>query len=802
MNDLRFALRQLAKAPGFTVVAVVTLGLGIGACAAIFSVVNGVLLRPPPFPEPERMVSVRETSPGVAAGSVPGGKYLAWRQAQTLESVGSLTGMSYNLTSGGQPVHLYAARMTASLLATLRVNPALGRNFLPQEELRYGLESAAILSHRLWLRRFGGRAEVVGQTIELNGRPFTVVGVMPEESPLPERVEVFTPRGFAEGERRNLGYPTDLVFARLKPGVTAAQARGELMALTERAAAAAGLTRLLRPGWGLEVTPLLESIVGKVRPVLVSLLGAVGFLLLIACANVANLLLARASGRAAEMAVRAAIGASRGRIVRQLLVESLLLALLGGLAGLLIAAGGLRVLLALAPDTLPRAHAIGIDGRALAVTIALVVLTGVGFGMAPALQTLRLDLNDTLKQAGRTQGASGQRHRLRGALVVGEVATALVLLAGAGLLMRSFARLQDVSPGFDPQGAHAVDIFLPRPQYSTPAQYVEFADRTMAAIAAQPGVQAVAVTGNIPFSDHHMTAEIAMRFSVPGGPPVTDPHAPLAGYYDVSPDYFRAMGIPLLRGRAFDARDGANAPRVAIISESLARKFLPGVDPLGQHITFGSPDARPIVGVVGDVKQSSLDAEAGVQLYEPYAQLPDNDIIYVVRTAGPAAGAVAAVRAAVAGLDAQVPIYNPRPLAAAVGASIARQRFAMTLFAVFSGVALLLAAIGIYGVMAYSVSQRTGEIGIRMALGAGSRDVLRLVLAQGGRLIAAGVVAGVAGGVLLTRFMETLVYGISTRDPLTFAGTAALLTAVAAVACLIPARRAARVEPMTALRAD
>jgi putative ABC transport system permease protein len=803
LNDVRFAFRLLTRSPGFTTVAVLTLALGIGACAAIFSVVNGVLLHPLPVPEPERVVTIREALPGMPETAVAGGKFLAWQKsADSIESIGALAGMSYNLTGAGGPVHLYAARITAGVLSTLRLNPALGRNFLPEEEVPDGRENVAILSHGVWQRQFGGRPDILNRTIQLNGRPFTVVGVLPRESALPDRVEIFTPRGFYEAERRNYGYPTDHVFARLKPGVTLAAARRELIAISQRTALAAGAPGAVGRGWGLNVTPLMDSIVGKVRPVLVSLLGAVAFLLLIACANVANLLLARATSRSTEMAVRAAIGASRGRILRQLLVESLLLSLLGGVLGVAIAAAGLRLLLALAPDTLPRSYRIAVDARALGVTAALVVITAVGFGLAPAFQAARLRLNDALKS--RRASGTGQRHHLRGALVVGEVAIALMLLAGAGLLMRSFARLHEVSPGFNPRNAHLVEIYLPRPQYTTNEQFVAFAERTRAEIATYPGVETVAVSGNIPFSDHHMTADIAVRISTPGGRPLNDPDVPVAGYYDVSPEYFRAMGIPLLRGRSFDTGDSAKARRVAIVSQSVAESFFPGQDPLGKSMIFGGRAPHEIVGVVGNVKHQSLEAAATLQIYEPYAQQPDNDIIYIVRTVDDAAGrdVPAAVRAAIARVDAGVPIYNARPMSVSVGSSILRQRFAMTLFAVFSAVALLLAAIGIYGVIGYSVSQRTGEIGIRMALGAHSGEVMRLVLVQGGRLIAVGVLAGVAGAWLLTRFLEKLVFNTSTHDPLTFVATVLLLTAIGGTACLLPARRATRVSPMTALRAE
>jgi putative ABC transport system permease protein len=527
----------------------------------------------------------------------------------------------------------------------------------------------------------------------------------------------------------------------------------------------------------------------------------VAFLLFIACANVANGLLARGTTRMTEMAVRGALGASRGRLLRQLLVESLVLSLMAGALGLAIAYVGLQALLRLAPDDLPRAAHIAVDGSALAVTAVLVVLTGVSFGLIPALRATRVDLHGVLKQGSRGGGSGGQRHRLRGALVIAQVAIALVLLTGAGLLIRSFAHLQQVNPGFDARGTQVVETYLPRPQYSDSAQYVAFADRVITAIAANPGLEAVAATANIPFSDHHMTAEIATRFSVVGQPPPRPEDMPKANHYAVSPQYFRAMGIPLLRGRAFNTSDRSDAPQVVIISDGLARRFFPGEDPLSKSLSLGDDKPRAIVGIVGDTRHSSLEAAPTLQVYQPFAQFPDNDIIYVVRSApGADSGTGAVIRAAVAGIDAQVPVYNARPLHAAVAASIARQRFGMTLFAVFSGVALVLAALGTYGVMAYSVSQRTGEIGIRMALGAQPGEVMRLVLVYGGRLVILGVLAGLVGALLLAGLLERLLFGIGARDPLTFALTVALLAVIAGAACLVPARRATKVQPMTVLR--
>jgi putative ABC transport system permease protein len=795
MSDLRFALRQLLKAPGFTAVAVLTLGLGIGACAAIFSVVDRVLLRAPPFPEPERVMVLRERAVGQGQDvlATPS-RYLAWRQqAASFQSLGALMRVGYNLTGTGEPLHVYAARISASALPTLQVKPALGRNFSPEEELESGREHVAILAHRLWQERFGGRPEVVGRTIQLDGRPFTVVGVMPRASALPGEVELLAPLGFSEGQRQGQGDRYLQVFGRLKPGVTVADARNELGGIAARMAVADPASR----GWGSTVVPLVELTVAEVRPVLLSLMGAVGLLLLIACSNVANLLLARATSRSKEMAVRLAIGASRLRIIRQLLIESVLLAVLGAAAGVLLASFGLDALLALAPPGLPRAQEVALDGRALGFTLGLAMCTGIGFGLVPAFQATRGQLHAILQQGGRSTTETAHRRRLRGALVVGEVAIAMMLLAGAGLLMRSFAGLLAENPGFNPRDALIVTATLARQQYDTPAQWATFAEQTLADMAALPGVQAAAVATNIPYSE-----PVTRPFHIPGRPRI-DGALPASNNYLVSPDYFRAMGIPLRRGRPFDARDGANAPRVAIISESLARRFFPGEDPLGKRIDLGRANPREIVGVVGDIKPSRLAGDLALQTYEPFAQNPVRDFTYVVRGAGGLApGLPAALRATITRADPRQPTNGMRPLTELMGDSIARHRFAMTLFAVFSAAALLLAAVGLYGVVSYTVAQRTGEIGIRVALGAQAGDVLRLVLAQGGRLVGLGVLAGVAGALLLTRFLESLLFGISARDPLTLLFTAAVLAASAALACLLPARRAARIDPMVALRTE
>jgi putative ABC transport system permease protein len=799
MTDLRFAVRQLGKSPGFTAVAVTTLALGIGACAAIFSVVNGVLLRPPPLRDPDRVVAIRETFlPAVPETQAASGKYFAWQQqAGSFQSMGSLASATYNLTGHGQPVRVTAMRMTASALPTFGVAPALGRNFTSEEDMA-GQDSVAILSHGLWQRQFGGRADIIDKTIYLNDRAFTVVGVMPRDSPLPERWQLFSPYAPNPYQRQNLGYSRlDYVYGRLKPGVTLGQAQAELAAINVRLAEQDPIAR----GWGVRLVPVVETTVGEVRPVLLSLLGAVGFLLLIACANVANLLLARATARGRELAVRATMGASRGRLIRQLLVESVCLGLLGGLLGLLVAWLGLEALLALAPDTLPRASEIALDGRVLAFTILLALLTGVGFGVAPALQASQVQLHDALKESGRGATAGGRRQRLRSALVISEVAIALVLLAGAGLLMRSFSRLQHEDPGFRPAGVMTAHIHLQRPKYRTTEQYVTVAQQTIERLAAVPGVQAAAAGICLPFTEYI----INRGFSVEGRPAPANEGTPQARLSGVSEDFFKAMGIPLRQGRVFQRSD-AGGPRAVIINEFVARRYFPGENPIGKRLSFAVGDGswREIVGVVGDVKADKLEGGTTAQIYAPFSQFPDNDMFFIVRSDGPPAAVAAAIRTAVSAIDPNLPIAYLRPLEEWVGLSVARQRYAMTLFGVFSAVALLLAAIGIYGVMAYSVGQRTGEIGIRMALGAQASQVLGGVLGRGASLVGAGLAVGLAGALMLTRLLEqhAMLFGIRSHDPLTFAAIVILLATSGAAACLLPAIRAARMSPMSVLRSD
>jgi predicted permease len=805
MNNLLFAARQLARTPGFTVLAVLTLALGIGACAAIFTVVQAVLLRPFPFGPVERLMVINESRPGQPTTTIGTGLYGQWKtHARSFDQMGALAGQSYNLTGAGPPEHLLGGRITASMLPTLGVNPALGRNFLPEEEHPYGLEDRALLGHALWQDRFAGARDVVGKTIRLNGRAFLIVGVMPRETGLPAAVQVFTPLGFTADQRRGIGFPYLHVVGRLQPGASPEQARGELTALFEQTARTMGAPSPQSRGRAVKITPLVETMVGKVRPALMLLSGAVGLLLLIACTNVASLLLARATARSGELAVRAALGASRGRLMSQLLIESLMLSLLAGAVGLVLAHAGLGALLAIAPEELPRGEAIALDGRALAATMTVAVLSAAISGLVPALQGSRVQLHDALKQASRSARA-GAGLRLRRAFVVGQVAMALVLLTGAGLLMRTFARLQEVNPGFNPAGGYVAELFLPRPQYTTDAQYISFAQGAMDEMGALPGVEAVAVANMLPFNSRlHFTFASLARVTVAGRPTGPGDDGALATAASVSAAYFRAMGIPLLQGRTFDGRDVAEGAPTAIISEAVARRLFPEGNALGRAVVAFGGQPREVVGIVGDVKQASLEAGATMQIYAPFAQNPDNDMIFVVRARPTSDQALlfAGIRRAATRADGNLPVFDVRPLEALVGAAIARQRFSMTVFGVFSSVALVLAIVGVYGVLVHSVSQRTGEIALRMALGATSTTVARLVLSEGGRLVALGVAAGLIGALFLSGMIDKLLFGVPSRDPWTFAAVAGLMALVAVPACLVPALRATYVQPMAALRKE
>jgi len=805
-QDMRYGLRTLWKSPGFTYVAVLALALGIGANTAIFSVVNTVLLRPLPYKTPDRLVWLWETSPRndipKEVASYP--NFNDWRQQnQSFEAVAAFSNTSPSLTgSDGEPERLPGAAVLGDFYTVLGVEPALGRKFLPEEN-EEGKHRVVILSHGLWQRNFGGDVRIVGQQIGVNNNQYMVVGVMPPnfQHPNPEArrpVEMWLPMAVSDAMRNGRRSDFLSVIARLKPGVSVEQAGAEMTTIAARLEQQYPDTN---SAWGVIVQPLHQRFTGDVRPALLMLLGAVGFLLLIACANVANLLLARSSTRLKEIAIRTALGAGRWRIVRQLLTESIVLSLLGGALGLLVAFWGIDALIALSPGNIPRLESVGIDRQVMLFTLGVSLATGIVFGLAPALTVSNPNLNEMLKESGRSSMDGGRGRRLRNALAVAEIALSLVLLAGAGLLIKSFLRLQDVKPGFNPENLLAVELVLPTAKYAENGQVVNFYDQLLQQLSQQSGVQGAAVTSALPLGGGGDT----IAFSVEGRPPASTERVPDAEARTVSPDYFRTLQIPLRSGRLLDERDDQNAPRALIISETLARKYFPGEDPVGKRITFGDPQAADVnwwnvVGVVGDVRQSDLDEEPYAQVYRSYRQSPRRGLTVVVRTAGPPLAMLDVFRTQVRALDRQQPLYNARTAEQVLDQAIARPRFNMLLITILAAVAMILATVGIYGVISYMVTQRTHEIGIRMALGARPLDVFRMVLRQGLWIAVLGVGSGLVAAFALTRLLASLLYDVRSTDVVTFAAVSALLTAVVLLACYIPARRATKVDPMVALR--
>jgi len=798
-QDLRYGARMLLKNPGFTSIAVITLALGIGANASIFSVVNAVLLRPLPFKEPERLIMIRETKlPQFPEFSVSPGNFLDWKRRNTVfERLVAVRTPSFNLIGTGDPEQLIGMRVTDGFFAILGAKPELGREFLPEED-QPGRNNVVILSHGLWQRRFGGDPKIMDQTITLSGQIYTVIGVMPATFSFGgSETALWTPMGFTSDDAQNHGGHFLSAIGQLKPGATLEQARSEMSAIAGQLAQEYPDANA---GWNVKLLPLQEFIVRSVETTLLVLLGAVAFVLLIACANVANLLLARAAGREKEIAIRTALGAGRARIVRQLLTESALLALAGGVAGLLLAKWGTALLLKLAPQNLPRMSDVSLDGRALAFTAAVTLVTGLIFGLVPALQASKPNLTETIKDAGgRGSTEGGRRQFVRGSLVVLEMASALLLLVGAGLLIKSFWRLQRIDPGFNPNNALTASVTLPSRKYPEENQQSAFFQQLLEKVRALPGVQAAGASNVVPLGGDYV-----LGFVIEGRPPLPPGAGQSTNYYSVSADYFKAMGIPLLRGRVFTEQDTRNSTRVAVISESMAKRVFPNEDPIGKriHVTNGPTVFREIVGIVGDVKHYGLDQDTTLQTYEPYTQQPFSFMTLVVRTAGDPTNLTSAIRNQVLSIDKEQPVSGVRTLEQRVSTSIAQQRFSMLLLGVFAAVAMVLAAVGIYGVLSYAAAQRTHEIGIRMALGARAGNVLKMVIGQGMKLALAGVALGSGAALALTQLMKRLLFGVTAADPMTYVVIALSLTLVALFACWIPARRAAKVDPMVALRVE
>jgi putative ABC transport system permease protein len=803
-QDLRYGWRMLVRSPGFTALAMFALALGIGANTAVFSVVDGVLLRPLPYPEPERLATVWMTLPEPVPASA--GDFTGWREGnEAFVGMAAFHSQPYVL-KGGVPEILGGVRCSAELFSVLGIPAALGRTILPEED-RAGAARVAVLGHALWQRRFAGDPAIVGKPISLDDVPHTVVGVMPAGFQFPRRgelpsgfqfpldVDVYTPLAWTPAQAANRGREYLAVVGRLAPGVTLAQAQTVMDATVKRMAQELPATSGER---GARVVSLREQVLSRVAPGLLMLLGAVALVLLIACANVANLVLVRASTRSKEMAIRAALGAGRGRVMRQLLTESLLLALSSGAVALLLAVWGVELLRRLLPDTLPRVAEIGVDARVFGFTLVVSLVSGILFGLAPALETSSPRLAPALQEGGRSGGETGSR-RLRAALVVGEVALALVLLCGAGLLLRSFVLLGRVDSGVDPKNVLAVDVRLPRTRYEPPRQ-AAFFEELLARLRGAPGVRAVAAIYPLPLSG----ADEGATFRIDGRAVSPDDHL-VAGPRLVSPGYFETMGIPVVRGRGFAESDRADAPATLVINEAMVRAYFPAGDPIGQRLMLTASAGQPwreIVGVIRDVHHRGLDEPSRPEMYFPFAQFPTPGLTLVLRTEGAPRRSVAAVESAVRSIDADQPLGAVRTMDELLTRSVAGRRFPLLLLATFATLALVLAAVGIYGVMSFLVAQRRHEIGVRMALGAEAKDVRRLVVGQGMRLVLAGLALGALGAFALTRVLRGLLFAVSATDPLTFGAVALLLVLVALAACWIPARRATRIDPLAALRYD
>jgi len=795
-QDLKYGIRMLVKHPGFTVVAVLTLALGIGANSAIFSVVNAVLLRPLQFKEPEQLVKLWETLPQQGlTGTASAPNFIDWReQNQVFTELSAYETANFSLQGKDQPERVQGVSATAGFFDVISTPPQLGRTFLAGED-EPGRNFVAVISDRLWQRNFGADPEIIGKTITLGGETFTLIGVMPPGFEFPtDTTDIWTPLVFSKEQLEERGNHSLRVIARLKAAVTLEQAQEQMSTIARRLAQKYPENQA---GRDIKLIRLQEETVQSVRPALLILLGAVGFVLLIACTNVANLLLARAATRRREIAIRTALGAGRARLVRQFLTESLLLSLMGGALGLVVGKWGVDALVALASGFLPRASEVGLDGRVLAFTLLLSMLTAIVFGLAPALQISKTDVQEALKEGG-SSGSSPRGNWLRSLLAVAEVAAALMLLVGAGLLIRSFMRLQQVNTGLRPENVLTMKITLPEAKYKTKESAVAFYDQVLERVSALPGVETAGLINILPIQQYGWNGNPRVE-----GIPQSDPPL-LVEYRTASTDYFRALGIPLVAGRLFNTRDKATPGQVVVVNQTLVRQLLEGQDPVGKRINMGDGEDNwmTITGVVADVRQSGLSRPTRPEMFMPYTQRlsETQSVNLVVRSTAEQNTLANAIRGEVLAVDPNQPIYDVQTMETVIGKSVSNQRLNMLLMGIFAALAMTLALVGIYSVMSYMVTQHTREIGIRIALGAQTVDILKLVLGQGLLLTFIGVGLGLLGAFGLTRLMASLLYEVKSTDPVTFLAVSVLLVAVALLACYLPARRASRVDPMVALR--
>jgi predicted permease len=802
-QDVRFAVRMLHKNPGFTAIAVLTLALGIGANTAIFSVIYATLLKPLPYPHSEQLFNVFQQTPG---GQITGWSYANLedlrRQANVFTDIAAVQAHQLTLTGLGEPFVVNTSVVTSQFFSLFQVQPLAGRVFYP-EDGKPGAAPVVVLSENLWRGAFAADPKIIGTSISLDKRSFTVVGVVPAAFRFPQ---------IAQADQIWIPLPADPLFGpwmprrgghwlqvvgRLKSGVPMPQVQAELDAIDAHLISEFPAENT---GWLIRTAPLQGAIMGNVRSALLVLLGAVGLVLLIACANIANLLLARATSRAREIAVRATLGAARARIVRQLLSETAVLGLLGGIAGVALAYCGVRTLAVLLPPGVPQINPIRVDYFVLGFALLLALLSSAGFGLAPALFAANSNLQASLREGGSRAGETKRSHRARSFLAAGEMALATVLLVAAGLLLRSFSKLLDVNPGFNVQQIVKAEVSLPRTQYSTPQQWLGFSDELLARIHAEPGLQQAAVAVPVPLAD----GNVNLGFDIVGAPALTVAENRTANYVSVSSEYFRVMGIPLLSGRTFDQRDAMSSPRVTLISKAMARIYFRDQDPIGHQLTFGFPPEptmpRQIIGVVGDVRDTSLGADPGPMMYVPFAQAPFPGAVLVAKSAVGTAGFASAIRRTVQGLDKDLPVTDIAEMPQVLDASVSQERFRTGLLALFAGMALILAATGIFGVISYSVSRRTNEIGIRVALGASRPQILTMVLRETLTLALIGLALGVPASLAASRLLGHLLFNISASDPATVAAVVLSLCAVALAAGYVPARRAVRIDPLRALR--